>query len=105
MILRAFTFMQGKLILDSAAKHRRPAMYELREFVEEGELMTYGTSLPAWYERSSYYVDGVLKGAKPADLPVEQPMKFELVIILKGAEALGLSIPPSLLFQATEVIR
>ncbi|HSF29896.1 MAG TPA: ABC transporter substrate-binding protein [Candidatus Tectomicrobia bacterium] len=105
VVLDAFTFMQRRLILDFAPTHRLPAMYELREFVEEGGLMTYGTSFPAWYERSAYYVDRILKGAKPADLPVEQPMKFELVISLKTAQALGLTMPPSLLFQADEVIR
>ena len=105
VVLDAFTFVQRKQILEFAAKHRLPAMYELREFVEEGGLMTYGTSFPAWYERPAYYVDRILKGAKPADLPVERPMKFELVINLKTAKALGLTIPPTVLFQADEVIQ
>ena len=105
VVLDAFTFVQRKQILEFAAKHRLPAMYELREFVDEGGLMTYGTSFPAWYERSAYYVDRILKGAKPSDLPVEQPTTFELVINLKTAKALGLTIPPSVLGRADEIIQ
>jgi len=97
--------LHRKRVVDLAAQSRLPAMYFTRGFVEAGGLMSYGPSQPDNFRRAATYVDKILKGAKPADLPVEQPMKFELVINLKTAEALGLTIPPSLLFQATEVIR
>jgi putative ABC transport system substrate-binding protein len=88
-----------------AATHRLPAMYVVREIVKAGGLMSYGRNLPETHRRAATYVDKIFKGAKPADLPVEQPTTFELVINLKTAEALGLTIPPAVLFQATEVIR
>jgi ABC-type uncharacterized transport system substrate-binding protein len=91
--------------LDLVAKSRLPVTCETRPFVVAGCLMAYGPSFPDMYRSAAYYVDRILKGAKPADLPVEQPMKFELVINLKTAQALGLTIPPTLLFQADEVIR
>jgi putative ABC transport system substrate-binding protein len=98
-------FVQRSHILDFATTNRLPALYEMRDFMGEGGLMTYGPSLIDSQGRTATYVDKILKGAKPADLPVEAPMRFELVINLKTAEALGLTIPPTLLFQATEVIR
>jgi putative ABC transport system substrate-binding protein len=80
-------------------------MHNSRPYVEAGGFLSYGVSLEDSWRRAATYVDKILKGAKPADLPVEQPMKFELVINLKTAEALGLTIPPHVLFQANEVIR
>ena len=94
----------GKPIAELAAKHRLPTMCELREFTDAGGLISYGPSLLAMIQRAATFVDKILKGAKPADLPVEQPTTFELVINLKTAKALGLTIPPSLLARADQVI-
>jgi putative tryptophan/tyrosine transport system substrate-binding protein len=99
----AITQQRGQ-ILTLAATHALPVISRYKDFTEAGGLIAYGPSLPALYRRAAYYVDRILQGAKPADLPVEQPMKFELVINLKTAQALGLTIPPTLLFQADEVI-
>jgi putative ABC transport system substrate-binding protein len=99
-----FFFVDQKRIITLAARHRLPAIYEWREQAEGGGLMAYGSSLSTVAGRLAAYVDRILKGAKPADLPVEQPTKFELVINLKTAKALGLTIPPSVLARADEVI-
>jgi putative ABC transport system substrate-binding protein len=99
------TIMYRRQIADFAVTHRLPMISQLKEFAEAGGLMTYGTSLSGLFQRAAYYVDRILKGAKPSDLPVEQPTKFELVINLKTAKALGITIPPSLLLLAEEVIQ
>jgi putative ABC transport system substrate-binding protein len=93
-----------KDIIERAAKYRLPAIYEWREFVEVGGLMSYGSSIIDLTRRAAVYVDKILKGANPGDLPVEQPTKYELVVNLKTAKALGLTIPPSLLARADLVI-
>jgi putative ABC transport system substrate-binding protein len=99
-----FTNQHRAQILDLVAKHRLPAIYTLRGFVDAGGLMSYGPSQADQYRRAATYVDRILKGARPADLPVEQPTKFELVINLKTARALGLTIPAGLLQRADQVI-
>jgi len=95
----------GKRIADFALKSRLPSMYQSREAVDAGGLMYYGADLADSYRRVAYYVDRILKGAKPADLPVEQPTKFELVINLKTAKQIGVTIAPDLLARATKIIR
>jgi putative tryptophan/tyrosine transport system substrate-binding protein len=92
-------------IVNFAATRRLPSVFTRREFVDAGGLVAYGPDRSDMFRRAATYVDKILKGAKPADLPVEQPMTFELVINLKTAQALGLTIPPTLLFQADEIIR
>ncbi len=96
---------QGRQIVELAAERRLPAVYPQREFADAGGLLVYSSNPLDLERRAAVYVDKILKGAKPGDLPVEQPTTFQLVIILKTAQALGLTIPPSLLFQADEVIR
>jgi putative ABC transport system substrate-binding protein len=100
----AFMFVHRKAVIDLAATHRIAAIYELRVFVEPGGLMSYGVNASEMQRRAAVYVDKILKGAKPADLPVQQPTKFELVINLKTAKALGLTIPQSFLLRADQVI-
>jgi len=92
-------------IADLAVMHRLPMMVAAKEYVEAGGLISYGTDFPDLFRRAATYVDKILKGTKPADLPIEQPTKFELAINLKTAKALGLTIPPSLLQRADEVIQ
>ena len=96
---------EAKHLVDLAVKDRFPAVYPWREYVDAGGLMAYGPNVAGSFRRAATYVDRTLKGAKPRDLPVEQPTKFELVINLKTAKALGLTIPPSLMARADEIIQ
>jgi putative ABC transport system substrate-binding protein len=98
-------FFHRELISAIAAKRKLPTMYSFSEYVEAGGLISYGTSFPGLYYRAATYVDKILKGTKPADLPVEQPTKFELVINLKTAKQIGLTIPPNVLARADRVIK
>jgi putative ABC transport system substrate-binding protein len=98
-----FTARRLKLV-ELAMRHRLPSVYGTAEFVQEGGFMALGPSYSDLYRRAAMYVDKILKGIKPGDLPVEQPVKFELVINLKTAKALGLDVPPTLLVRADEVI-
>ena len=99
-----FVLEQRTLILGLAARHRLPAMFDARLYVEEGGLISYGPSIVESYRRAAHYVDRIFKGARPADLPVEQPTKFEMAINLKTARALGLAVPQSILLSADKVI-
>jgi len=106
LVLADRLFLQHRaLIMDFAAQQRLPGVHAYRELVEAGGLMSFGPSYADMHRRAAYFVDRILKGAKPADLPVERPPTFELVINLKAAKALGLTIPQSVLLRATEVIR
>jgi putative tryptophan/tyrosine transport system substrate-binding protein len=100
----ALTLQHRKEIIDFATQKRLPGMFVAKEWVVAGGLMSYGESLPDMYRRGAYFVDKILKGAKPADLPVEQVTKFELVLNLQTAKAMGLTIPPTILATAEEVI-
>ena len=98
------TFSNQEAITKFALANKIPALFGAKEFVDDGGLMSYGPSYPGMFRRGAYYVDRILKGAKPADLPVEQPIKFELIINIKTAKALGLTVPSTLLARADEVI-
>ena len=95
---------QRTQIVALAAKHRMPAIYPEREYVDDGGLLSYGQDIPDNFRRAAGYVDKILKDAKPADLPIQQPTKFQLVVNLNTAKALGLTIPPAILDLADEVI-
>jgi putative tryptophan/tyrosine transport system substrate-binding protein len=105
VLLTPLVTLHSKRIVELALKQHLPGMYPTRQFAEEGGLMAYGPLIGDLYRRAATYVDKILKGAKPADLPVEQPMKFEFVINLKTAKQIGLTIPPNVLARADKVIR
>ena len=94
----------GKLVVELASKHRLPAIHAAGEYVDDGGLISYGVIYADFYRRAASYVDKILKGAKPGDLPIEQPMRFELTINMKTAKTLGLKVPQSILIQATKLI-
>src|SRR5437870_5294402 len=105
MVPNTIVIAHGKQIVDFASKNRLPLIYDTREFAETSGLMSYGPSFPDLWRRAAIYLDKILKGTKPADLPVEQPTKFELVINLKTAKQIGLTIPQSVLYRADKVIK
>jgi putative ABC transport system substrate-binding protein len=100
-----FLSLHRRRIVELATQHRLPGIYDYKQAVEAGGLMSYNSSFPDLLRRAASYVDRILKGVPPAEMPVEQPMRFELVINLKTAKALGITIPPTLLFQADAVIQ
>jgi putative ABC transport system substrate-binding protein len=100
----AVTQANGKHIVALAVKYRLPAIYYSSEYIDDGGLISYGVNYPDLYRRAASYVDKILKGAKPGNLPIEQPTKFDLVMNRKAAKALGLTIPPALLARADRVI-
>ena len=98
-------FAERKLIVELAGKHRLPAIYFQKEFVDDGGLMSYGADYVDLYRKAAHYVDKILKGAKPADLPVQQATKFEFVINMKAAKQIGLTLSPEFLSRANKVIK
>jgi putative ABC transport system substrate-binding protein len=100
----ALTQQNSALITKLAADHRLPAIYPAREFIDAGGLIAYGASYPDMYARAARYIDKIFHGASPSDLPVEQPTRFETIINLKAARALGLTVPPTMVALADEVI-
>jgi ABC-type uncharacterized transport system substrate-binding protein len=105
VLLSPMATLNSKKIVDLALRYRLPSVYPTRQFAEEGGLMAYGPLVGDLYHRAAAYVDKILKGAKPADLPVEQPIKFEFIVNLKAAKQIGLTIPPNMLARADQVIR
>jgi putative ABC transport system substrate-binding protein len=105
VLLSPLVTLHSKRIVELALKQHLPGMYPTRQFAEEGGLMAYGPLIGDLYRRAATYVDKILKGAKPADLPVEQPMKFEFIVNLKAAKQIGLTIPPNVLARADKVIK
>jgi ABC-type uncharacterized transport system substrate-binding protein len=105
VVLSPMATLNSKQIVELALKYRLPSVYPTRQFAEEGGLMAYGPLIGDLYHRAAAYVDKILKGAKPADLPVEQPTKFEFIVNLKAAKQIGLTIPPNMLARADRVIR
>ena len=103
--IATFFILHPARVVELAAKHRLPAMYPVRDFVDSGGLMSYGPETLSLYRHTSVHVDRILRGAKPADLPVEQPTTFELVINLKTAKSIGITFPQALLLRADEVIQ
>ena len=104
MLFRSFSSQRSRIV-EFAAQHRVPSMFFSKEFVDIGGLMSYGPNFPDSYRRAATYVDKILKGTKPADLPVEQPTKFEFIINLKAAKQIGLTIPVHVLERANQVIK
>jgi putative tryptophan/tyrosine transport system substrate-binding protein len=98
-------FTERKLIVELAGKYRLPAIYPQKEYVDEGGLMSYGADFADLFRKAAHYVDKILKGAKPADLPVQQATKFEFVINLKAAKQIGLTLSPEFLARANQVIK
>jgi putative ABC transport system substrate-binding protein len=105
VILSPLVTLNSKRIVELALNHRLPGIYPTRQFVEEGGLMSYGPSIADLYRRAATYVDKILKGRTPADLPIEQPMKFDFIVNLKAAKQIGVTVPPNVLVRADRVIR